>query len=83
MRVINTTVRHAIHSFIAEIMASYAWYQTLPQIYSIIISFHLIITNHAYGLVLGSHQQFFRQDKHWMNERLSVVASRKVNKGDI
>ncbi len=74
---------HAIHSFIAEIMAPYAWYQMLPQIYSITIAFHLTITNHAYGFVLGSHQQYLRHDTHWMNDRLSVVTSSKVNKGDI
>ncbi len=73
----------AIHSFILEIMAPYAWYQMLPQIYSITIAFHLSITNHAYGFVLGSHQQYLRHDKHRMNDRLSVVTSLKVNKGDI
>ncbi len=64
-------------------MAPYVWYQMLPQISSITIAFHLSITNQEYGFVLGSHQQFFHHDKHWMNDRLSVVASRKVNKVDI
>ncbi len=64
-------------------MPPYAWYQMLPQIYSITVAFHLSITNHVYGFVLGSHQQYLRHDKLWMNDRLSVVTSRKVNKGDI
>ncbi len=64
-------------------MVPHAWYQMLPQIYSIIIAIHLSITNQVYGFVLGSHQQYLRHDKLWMNDRLSVVTSRKVNKGDI
>ncbi len=75
--------RAILHLFIAEIMAPNAWYQMLPQICSITIPFHLSITNHVYGFVLGSHQQYLHHDKQWMNDGLSVVTSRKVNKGDI
>ncbi len=50
--VVNTLRRAIRHSFIAEIMVHYAWYQMLPQIY-ITTAFHLSITNHAYGFVLA------------------------------
>ncbi len=65
----NQTVRRAIrYSFIAEIMAPYAWCQMLPQICSITIAFYLSIANHAYCFVLGSCQKYLRHDKHWMND---------------
>ncbi len=72
-KTVHCTIRY---SFIAEIMAPYAWYQMLPQICSITIEFYLSIAYHAYCFILGSCQQYIRHDKHWMNNRLSVVTSR-------